>query len=84
LPEEEPKEGRFINESHGAKRRVGWRPNKAGKINTEICLKILDAADDSPYVLGGHGVIRSGEGALRVIMKGITVQRFALLRRQLF
>jgi hypothetical protein len=51
LPEEKLEEG-FITESHGAKRRIGWKPNKAGKINTEICLKILDAADDSQYVLG--------------------------------
>jgi hypothetical protein len=83
LPEEELEE-RFITESHGAKLRVGWRPNKAGKINTEICLKILDAADDSPYVLGEHGVIRSRKGAFCVVMKDITVQRFALLRRRLF
>lgn len=83
MPEEKLEEG-FITESHGAKRRIGWKPNKAGKINTEICLKILDAADDSQYVLGEHGVIRSGEGALCVLMKDITVQRFTLLRRRLF
>jgi hypothetical protein len=47
----------------GVEWRAARKPNEAGKINTEICLKILDAAGDNLYVLGESGVISSLEGA---------------------
>jgi hypothetical protein len=47
----------------GVEWRVAQKPNEAGKINIEICLKILDATDDSLYVLGEPRVISSREGA---------------------
>lgn len=60
-------------------RRAAQKPNEAGKINTEICLKILDAADDSLYVLGEPGVISNREGARRCskAQRHVTLRTFA-------